>query len=49
MRLLKQMDFPAGKFSLFFMGYKPENEIPKDDQEGRKYALSTLATVELTQ
>ena len=49
MRLLKHMDFPNGQFSLFFLGYKPEEEIPKDEDAARRYALSTLATIELTQ
>jgi len=48
MRLLKQLDFPAGKFSLFFMGYKRADEIPEDDEERKRFALSTLATIELT-
>ncbi|KAI6184636.1 Lactoylglutathione lyase [Aphelenchoides bicaudatus] len=48
MKLLKQLDFEAGQFSLFFMGYKDAAEIPSGEDEGRKYALSTLATIELT-
>jgi lactoylglutathione lyase len=42
------MDFPNSKFSLFFMGYKDASEIPDNDDERKQYALSTLATIELT-
>ncbi|GAV03951.1 hypothetical protein RvY_14308-3 [Ramazzottius varieornatus] len=48
MRLLKKLDFEAGKFSLFFMGYEDENEIPKDEKERGEWALSRKATIELT-
>lgn len=49
MKLLKQLDFEGGQFSLFFMGYKHASEIPSGDDEAKKFALSTLATIELTQ
>ncbi|WKY04404.1 hypothetical protein Q1695_005420 [Nippostrongylus brasiliensis] len=48
MRLLKQMDFTSGQFSLYFMGYREADEIPKDDKEKDHFALSALATIELT-
>jgi len=49
MKLLSQLDFPGGKFSLFFMGYKDESEIPKGgDDEKRRFALTTHSTIELT-
>lgn len=43
------MDFSSGKFSLYFMGYKKPDEIPASEEERRHFALSTLATIELTQ
>lgn len=46
---MKQLDFEAGQFSLFLMGYKDASEIPSDEDESKRYALSTLATLELTQ
>lgn len=48
MRLLKQMDFSGGQFSLYFMGYKNADEIPEGEKERNHFALSTLATIELT-
>ncbi len=49
MTLLRKMDFPAAKFSLFFMGYESPNDIPKDDKERTVWAMSRKATLELTQ
>ncbi|VDK59848.1 unnamed protein product [Anisakis simplex] len=48
MRLLKKMDFEQGRFSLYFVGYKSASEIPDDEHERRRFALSTPSTIELT-
>lgn len=47
--LTKQLDFPAGEFSLYFLAYKDPKEIPEGEEEGKTFALNTLATIELTQ
>lgn len=49
MRLLKQLDFPEMKFSLFFMGYENAEDIPQDEKERTRWTLSRKATIELTQ
>jgi len=48
MRLLKQLDFPSMKFSLYFVGYESKDDIPPDDDERRVWALTRKATLELT-
>ncbi|CAI8057986.1 Lactoylglutathione lyase [Geodia barretti] len=48
MRLLKKLDFPAMKFSLYFMGYEPAEDIPQDETERTRWTFSRKATVELT-
>ncbi|VDM64652.1 unnamed protein product [Angiostrongylus costaricensis] len=48
MRLLKQMDFHGGQFSLYFMGYKKASEVPHGEREKNHFALSTLSIIELT-
>ena len=37
------------KFSIYFMGYENEDEIPKTDEERFAWCLSKKATLELTQ
>lgn len=49
MRLLQKLDFPEMKFSLYFMGYEPEEDIPKDHKVRTEWAFSRKATLELTQ
>lgn len=49
MTLLQKLDFPAAKFSLYFMGYENPNEIPSDNAERTRWCFSKKATIELTQ
>src|ERR1043166_1669444 len=49
MTLLKSLNFPAAKFSLFFMGYESPKDIPKDEKERAVWAMTRKATLELTQ
>jgi len=48
MRLLKKLDFPSMSFSLYFMGYEKEEDIPKDEKERTLWMFSRKATLELT-
>ncbi len=48
MRLLRNFDFPEMKFSLFFMGYCKEEDMPKDEAERIKWTFRQPATIELT-
>lgn len=43
------MDFPEMKFSLYFMGFENEEDIPENKQDRTKWAFSRKATLELTQ
>ncbi len=51
MKLLRKIDFPAAKFSLYFLGTFDENEvknIPDTDDERRSWVLSQKSILELT-
>ncbi|XP_076063572.1 lactoylglutathione lyase-like [Oratosquilla oratoria] len=48
MRLLKKLDFPEMKFSLYFMGFEKAEDIPKDEKERTRWCFSCKATLELT-
>ena len=47
MTLVDRYDFPAGKFSLYFMGY-PTSEIPADAAARAEWVFSQPALLELT-
>ena len=47
MRLLKKMDFPEMKFSLYFLGYVNESDIPSDEKERTRWCFSQKATLEV--
>ncbi|KAF2353589.1 Glyoxalase I [Trinorchestia longiramus] len=48
MRLLSKLDFPEMKFSLYFLGFEKEEDIPKDAEERKKWTFRQKATLELT-
>jgi len=48
MRLLKQFHFPEWKFSLYFMGYVDESQVPTDEGERHRWLFQQPATLELT-
>eukprot|EP00897_Mesotaenium_endlicherianum_P000440 jgi/Mesen1/10397/ME000081S09780 len=48
MRLLKRLDYPEAKFSLYFMGYEDPSSVPQDDVERMTWLTSRRATIELT-
>ena len=47
MRLMKKMDFPDMKFSLYFLGYVSDSEIPQDEKERTRWCFSQKATLEV--
>jgi len=48
MRLLKQLDFPSMKFSLFFLGFEDPKDIPDDEVEKIRWTFKRKACLELT-
>lgn len=50
MTLIKRIDFPSAKFSLYFLGYIEDPAIvPTDSAEKTKFLFGCKSTVELTQ
>ncbi|KAL7617594.1 lactoylglutathione lyase isoform X1 [Lactuca sativa] len=48
MSLLKRLDFPDMKFSLYFMGYEDTSSAPEDPVERTAWTFGQKATIELT-
>ncbi|KAJ9699283.1 hypothetical protein PVL29_008064 [Vitis rotundifolia] len=48
MSLLKRLDFPEMKFSLYFMGYEDTASAPSNETERTVWTFSQKATIELT-
>jgi len=48
MTLLKRLDVPSMKFTIFFLGYEDVKNVPSDEKERSVWALSRPATIELT-
>ena len=48
-RLLKRVDQPSMKFTIYFMGYEKAEDIPAGEDEAWKWLLTRPATIELTQ
>ncbi|EDO29146.1 predicted protein [Nematostella vectensis] len=48
MRLLTKYDFPSMTFTLYFLGYEKEADIPSDPVERTKWVFMRRACLELT-
>ncbi|XP_014251834.1 lactoylglutathione lyase [Cimex lectularius] len=48
MTLLTKIDVEPMKFTLYFVGYEDQSEVPSDNTERTQWALSRKATLELT-
>ena len=48
MKLLRTVDFPEWKFSLFFLGYLPEGNVPTEDRAKSAFVARREGILELT-
>lgn len=48
MKLLRTVEFPEWKFSLFFLGYVPDGSIPADPRETTAFVARREGILELT-
>jgi len=48
MRLLHHLHFPSMKFTVYFLGYEDEADIPTDEEGRMAWCFSRKATLELT-
>ncbi|KAJ0060976.1 hypothetical protein NL108_003311 [Boleophthalmus pectinirostris] len=48
MTLLQKMDFPAMRFTLYFLGYEDKANIPQDQLERTAWTFSRHGLIELT-
>lgn len=48
MRLLSKLDFAEAKFSLIFLGYQEDDDIPEDSKDRIEWMFNQKACLELT-
>ncbi|CAG8544330.1 1084_t:CDS:2 [Ambispora leptoticha] len=48
MKLINRADYESGKFTLYFLAYVPEGELPEAEQARKAYTFNREAVLELT-
>ena len=46
MRLLKKLDFPSMKFSLYFLGFCKAEDIPQDEDEKTEWTFRQVSQLD---